>query len=213
MAKWINTNRPVLKKGMHPKAVREIFEGQDVHTLPVVDEQGSYIGLLHHDDFSDAMRTECVEDYVTYATFFGHPEDALESMAQMLIKSHEELLPIVDREKKMLGTITVYEVLDLLAQMAAFDEPGVMLHVALEDRPGALKEVVDVLAQHKVNILSILTSYQDETYREVFLKVDIPRSMTAFQLEKVMESKPRKSFSLKRIEEKAGEELRKGGRK
>jgi len=55
--------------------------------------------------------------------------------------------------------------------MAAMDEHGVRINLTLPDKPGELKKIIDVLANNKINILSILT-IKDGDSRLVSIKVD-----------------------------------------
>lgn len=144
---------------------------EDVNTLPAVDEEGNYLGILHYEDFKDAEKNEKVVDYCGNPEFFVLEDDTLEDIALLLMENHEMVVPVVDRNHKLLGCISIFEILDAFTQIAAFDEEGMSVSVVLEDSPGKLKSLVDILAFYNINILSILTYKRNKGFREVFLKV------------------------------------------
>lgn len=168
---WYNKEKPFLVGDMHPKDVKKLFMNEDVNTLPAVDEEGNYLGILHYEDFKDAEKNEKVVDYCGNPEFFVLEDDTLEDIALLLMENHEMVVPVVDRNHKLLGCISIFEILDAFTQIAAFDEEGMSVSVVLEDSPGKLKSLVDILAFYNINILSILTYKRNKGFREVFLKV------------------------------------------
>ncbi|HPE68257.1 MAG TPA: CBS domain-containing protein [Thermotogota bacterium] len=169
---WYNNLKNTLSPGMNAREVRNEFLGEDVSSLPVVDESGQYLGMLHLEDFVDAERNERVKDYVVHPEFFVLEEDTLEEVALLLMENHEMVVPVTDASGKYLGTISIFEILEAFTEMAAFEECGVSLLVRLSDAPGQLREVLNLLALGGINVLSVLTYRVEQNHRNVFLKVD-----------------------------------------
>ena len=175
---WYNREKPRLVGDMHPKDVKKFFSNEDVNSLPVVDERGFYLGILHYEDFKDAEKTEKAIDYSSNPEFFVEEDDTLEDVALLLMENHEMLVPVLDSQRRLLGCITIFEILEAFTQVAAFDEGGMSISLLLEDTPGKLKTLVDLLAFYNINILSILTYKKEhlstggKTFREVYLRID-----------------------------------------
>ncbi len=66
-----------------------------------------------------------------------------------------EKLPVV-RDGKVVGVLDLFQILDAFTQMAGFGEGGIRVELELDDEPGQLKKVIDILYAHSLNILSIL---------------------------------------------------------
>ena len=91
----------------------------------------------------------------------------------MLIESHDYVLPVVNDDFVVVGAIGVFEILEGLMEFTAMDRPGARISIILEDKPGALREVVDFLAEKEVNILSIITSTaESKEFKRVVIRTD-----------------------------------------
>jgi acetoin utilization protein AcuB len=173
---WYNREKPFLAGDMHPKDVKKFFLNEDVNALPVIDDDGQYLGILHYEDFKDAEKTEKAIDYSSNSEFYVEENDTLEDVTLLLMENHEMVVPVLDSNRKLLGCISIFEILEAFARIAAFDESGMSISLLLEDSPGKLKALVDLLAFYNINILSILTYKREnengKAYRELYLKID-----------------------------------------
>ncbi|HOZ98787.1 ACT domain-containing protein, partial [Mesotoga prima] len=105
--------------------------------------------------------------------FYCRDSDFIEDAALMLIESHDYVLPVVNDDFVVVGAIGVFEILEGLMEFTAMDRPGARISIILEDKPGALRDVVDFLAEREVNILSIITSTaESKEFKRVVIRTD-----------------------------------------
>jgi acetoin utilization protein AcuB len=64
-------------------------------------------------------------------------------------------LPVLDRGQGLVGMITETDVLATFVDVMGLGEKGTRLTVALEDEPGKLFGVLEVIKNHNVNVASI----------------------------------------------------------
>ncbi len=83
------------------------------------------------------------------------PQDTLDEAAVFFLESDMEMLPVISSDK-LVGVISIFDILDAFTQMAGFGEGGIRIEVDLKDTPGSLKHVLDVLYLHSMNVLSVL---------------------------------------------------------
>ncbi len=169
---WFTQIRTVVNPETDMEELKLIFASEDVNTLPVVDKEKNYYGLIHFSDIADAEETENVLDYTTSKHLFIFDDYTMEDVSLLLMDNHEIVIPVLNKELKYLGTITIYEILESFATMLSFDKRAISISFKLRDKPGQLKAIVDIFAHENLNIISIFTYPDDEGQRTVFLKLD-----------------------------------------
>ena len=88
------------------------------------------------------------------------PNDPIERATQMMRELKIGCLPVVE-EMKLVGIVTVTDLLDALLLLTGVHQPSGRLDVKLPDKPGELARLAGLLSERKVNIHSILT-YPDK---------------------------------------------------
>ncbi|MBO8160345.1 MAG: CBS domain-containing protein [Thermosipho sp. (in: Bacteria)] len=168
--KWIITHYPTIKiTDTVGDALRKMREYACDYCI-VLDEDEKFEGVLYKSSIRDSELDEPVDNYVTFPDFYVVEDSNVEEAALMLIENRDQILPVVNNNAEVVGVLTVQEVLEAFTELSAMDEPGTRIILELPDKPGELKRVIDVLANNKMNILSILT-LKDEVKRQVSIKV------------------------------------------
>ena len=74
---------------------------------------------------------------------------------------------------KVVGIITQSDVFRAFMHITGILQGGVQFALRLEDRPGLIKEVVDLLRARGARFVSLLSSYatSQEGYRDVYIRV------------------------------------------
>ena len=82
-------------------------------------------------------------------------------------------LPVVDNIGRVVGIITQRDISKVLVSLSGIYQGGIQLAFNLEDRPGSIKEVADIIREHGGQIVSILTSYDrcEENCRRVYFRI------------------------------------------
>jgi acetoin utilization protein AcuB len=99
-------------------------------------------------------------------------DETLEEAADTLLKAHISSAPVLDYEGRIVGTIGQREIFSALVSMCGLEKKGVQFACRVEDRPGSIKEVTDVIRNHGGRLVSILTSYEraPSGYRHVYVR-------------------------------------------
>jgi acetoin utilization protein AcuB len=114
-------------------------------------------------------------------------DDTVEHAAQIMLEHTISGLPVVDGSGKVVGIITQSDVFRAFMDIAGVLQGGVQFALRLEDRPGLIKEVVDLLRARGARFVSLLSSYatSQEGYRDVYIRVKnlAPEAVAAAQAE------------------------------
>ena len=154
------------------EAVR-LLEQSHIKRLPVMSA-GRLVGILSEKDLR-AIPTQNakVAEVMTPDPVTIGPDEPVESAA---IKMHDNgfgALPVVDAQAALIGIITEDDIFEAMIAMTGARFSGVRISLEIEDRPGSIKEVTDVVRAEGGKIVSIVTSYQGvrHGYRELILKL------------------------------------------
>jgi acetoin utilization protein AcuB len=90
----------------------------------------------------------------------ARPEDPIEDAAMAMYEGKFGCLPVMEGED-LVGIVTSSDVMKALARLVGVHEPGSRLEVALPNRSGSLAEVVGIIRDEEVNLVSILVSSVD----------------------------------------------------
>ncbi len=170
-SRWVSTFFPMVKANDTVTVALHEMRKYITDYCIVVDEDNKFDGIVHRNTIKEAGLEDKVEDYVVFPDFYVLEDSTIEEAAMMLIENNEKILPVVNSNAEVVGVLSTQEVLEAMTEMSAMDEPGVRVNIILPDKPGELKKVLDVLANNRLNILSILT-IKDGDSRQVSIKLD-----------------------------------------
>jgi acetoin utilization protein AcuB len=144
-----------------------------IRHLPVVGGDGTLAGILSDRDIRLAMpspltvadpervdfleRTH-VSEVMTREVVTCSGADPIEDAAKLLYRHRIGALPVTDAGGTLQGILSESDLLYAMVQILGGTEPASRLEVALADRPGELARAVSILAEHAVNIVSVLVS-------------------------------------------------------
>ena len=156
--------------------------------LPVLHE-GHLAGIVSDRDLKEASPSKAttldvhelyyllaelhVKDIMTRDPVTVAPEDTVERAAQLMLENTISGLPVVDDQGKVVGILTQSDVFRAFMHITGILQGGVQFALRLEDRPGLIKEVVDLLRGRGARFISLLTSATSaqEGCRDVFIRV------------------------------------------
>lgn len=172
VGEWMERDFPRFEADLKVLDIKAELQTLEIPLVIAVDEEGKLVGIANKFDILEAPKDKTLRELVHFATHVVSEDSFVEDAIVLLTDSREFALPVVDESMKVLGALTVFEVLEFLMEMTAIGEKGCRLSLLLEDVPGALKRVVDVLVESDINILSILTYPEGENKHRVVLRVD-----------------------------------------
>jgi len=82
------------------------------------------------------------------------PDTLVEEAVQLMHEHEIGYLPVVEG-KKLYGVFTETDALNILVDLFGLKQKGTRLTVALEDKPGTMLAILEVLKKHNVNVISI----------------------------------------------------------
>ena len=153
---------------------RALIRDKGIRHLPVVDKEGHLVGIITDRDIrgaapSDATSLSAHELHYLLGKLkvsgFMTPKDKLITItpdliieeAVQLMRDHKiGCLPIMDGDK-LAGLITETDILDFFVDVFGLKMKGTRLTVALEDAPGQMHGVLEIMKKHNVNIISIVS--------------------------------------------------------
>ena len=168
--------------------------------LPVLHE-GRLVGIVSDRDLKEASPSKAttldvhelyyllaelhVKDIMTRDPVTCSPESTVEHAAQLMLENTISGLPVVDEQGEVVGILTQSDVFRAFMHITGILQGGVQFALRLEDRPGLIKEVVDLLRDKGARFVSLLTSYTsaEEGYRDIYVRVKnlSPEAMEAAQ--------------------------------
>ncbi|MDY7032846.1 MAG: CBS and ACT domain-containing protein [Thermodesulfobacteriota bacterium] len=100
------------------------------------------------------------------------PTGTIEEAAMIMLEKKIGVLPVVE-DGNLVGIITESDIFKVLISMTGIRRGGAQFACELEDRPGSIKEVADMLRSRGGRVMSIMTSYEQakEGFRHVYIRV------------------------------------------
>jgi acetoin utilization protein AcuB len=179
-----------------------IMKERRFRRLPVVTD-GKLVGMVTDRDLKEASPSKAttldvhelyyllaelqVKEIMSRNPVSVSQDDTVEHAAQIMLEHTISGLPVVDGSGKVVGIITQSDVFRAFMDIAGVLQGGVQFALRLEDRPGLIKEVVDLLRARGARFVSLLSSYatSQEGYRDVYIRVKnlAPEPVAAAQAE------------------------------
>jgi acetoin utilization protein AcuB len=100
------------------------------------------------------------------------PDFSVEETAEILLKNKISGVPVKDDQGQVLGVITQNDLFRVLISLTGVEKRGVQFAFLIEDWPGSIKTVADVIRNYNGRMVSILTSYEQAPagYRKLYIR-------------------------------------------
>ena len=189
MREKINRNPVTIGPEASFYEARALIHDKGVRHLPVVDKNNQLLGIVTDRDIreagpSDATLLSVQELHyllgkLKVSSFMTAKEklititpDTLIEEAVQLMQNHKiGCLPVLEGDK-LYGIFTETDALAHLVDIFGFKEKGTRLTIALEDKPGTMLEILEVMKKHNINIISVVTpSFMVEGKRIAALRI------------------------------------------
>lgn len=97
----------------------------------------------------------------------------VEEAAEILWKHKISGAPVADEKGNIVGTITQTDIFRLLISFTGVGRRGVQFAFRLEDKPGSIKQVADIIRDYGGRMTSILSTYEEvpKGYRNVYIRM------------------------------------------
>ena len=165
----------------------KLLKEHDIRMLPVMRD-GKLVGIVTDRDLkrasaSDATTLEVheliflisqikVKSIMTKDPITVPFDYTVEETAEILLRNKISGAPVVDHDGQVVGTITQTDLFNALISLTGVGKRGIQFALQIEDRPGSIKEVADIIRKYGGRMVSILSTYErvPEGYRKVYIR-------------------------------------------
>lgn len=166
----------------------KLLKQHHIPMLPVM-KNGKLVGIVTDRDLkrasaSDATTLEVhellfliskikVKDIMTKDTVTIPVDFTVEEATEILLKNKISGAPVADEKGQIVGAITKADLFRVLISLTGVGKKGIQFAFQIEDRPGSIKDLADVIRKYGGRMVSILSSYENvpEGYRKVFIRM------------------------------------------
>jgi len=101
------------------------------------------------------------------------PDYTIGETAELLLDKKISGVPVVKKSGEITGVITKSDIFRALISLTGLKRKGTQFAFELEDRPGSIKEVSDIIRRYGGRMASILSSYDrvNEGHRKVYIRM------------------------------------------
>jgi len=166
----------------------KLVKQHDISMLPVMDK-AKLLGIVTDRDLIRASASNTTDrqinethnlassikvkeimsrDLVTIP--FDH---TVEETAQLLLNYKIPGMPVVNEEGNMVGAITQTDIFRAIISLTGVARRGIQFALEVEDRPGSIKVISDIIREYGGRMASILTSYDlaPKGFRRVYIRM------------------------------------------
>lgn len=143
-----------------------------IRRLPVVDENGDLIGIVAESDLLKASPSTAtslniwelnyllskmkIKDIMKTQVITIEADEPLEKAARLMREKAIGAIPVTEKGK-LCGIITESDIFEAFIEVMGFGEKGTRLTLKVEDKPGQLYRITEIIKNFGLNIQSIAT--------------------------------------------------------
>ena len=168
-------------------AVR-LIKKHEIHMLPVL-QKGQLVGIVTARDikraspcdvFSENRKKDdnLLSDIKVKKIMTPDPvtvpfDYTLEETVEKFLVNHISGLPVVNQQRKVIGVITKSDLFQLILILTGHGKKGLQFAIEVEDRPGSLKAITDIMRGYGGRISSILSTQEraERGNRRLYIRV------------------------------------------
>jgi acetoin utilization protein AcuB len=190
---WMSTNVITLNVNDTMQDAINLSMEHHISLMPVMDE-GKLVGIVTDRDLKRASPSDAtlldIQQIIYHlsrlevgAIMSRYPitvplDFTVEETAEVLLTNGISGAPVVDQKGEIRGVITKNDLFKAMISLSGLTKRGLQFGFLLEDSPGSIKEVTDIIRKYNGRLVSILSSYEKapEGLRNVYIRsFDIDR--------------------------------------
>lgn len=185
---WMTKN--VITLGLKTTVIdaAEIMRTKKIRQFPVIDERGMLAGIVSDRDIRDAMPSKYLpgdsalggglsslraSDIMSSEPLTVSTVTPMDMVASILQRHKFGGLPVVDEAGRLVGIVTVADVLRFLCSATGLPHGGLQLAFRMEAKPGPVTDMLEDLRAQGLRFSSVFTT-QDLAkpgHRDVFVRI------------------------------------------
>ncbi len=184
---WMNKPVITIEKKDSMQQAAALMKENRIRLLPVVDK-GRLCGILSDRDLKRASASDAtsldvhellyliskikVAEIMTRDVVTVHQDWTVEEAADLMLARKISGTPVVDGNGQLCGIITQTDLFKATLYITGLKKQGLHLAFVLEDTPGSIMEIVNVIREFGGRMASILSTYERAPtgYRNVYLR-------------------------------------------
>src|SRR5210317_2184708 len=167
---WMSKNVITIDANDSMQNATKLLKEHGIRMLPVM-KKNRLVGIVTDRDLkkasaSDATSLEIhellflltqikVKDIMTKAPVTVTPDWTIEETAELLLKHKISGVPVVGGKKAIAGVITQTDVFRVLISLTGIEKGGIQFSLRVEDKPGTIKAVADLIREYGGQIVSM----------------------------------------------------------
>jgi acetoin utilization protein AcuB len=190
---WMSTNVITLNVNDTMQDAINVSMEHHISLMPVMEE-GKLVGIVTDRDLKRASPSDAtlldIQQIMYHlsrlevgAIMSRYPitvplDYTVEETAEVLLTNGISGAPVVDQKGEIRGVITKNDLFKAMIALSGLTKRGLQFGFLLEDSPGSIKEVTDIIRKYNGRLVSILSSYEKapEGLRNVYIRsFDIDR--------------------------------------
>jgi len=168
-------------------AVR-LFKEHHIGMLPVMRE-GELAGIVTDRDIKRHSASEAtsldiheliyliskikVSDIMSRKPITVRPDYTVEETAEILLREKISGVPVVNDQGRIAGIITKSDLFKVIISMSGLSKRGIQFAVKVDNRAGAVQEIIDIFRKYGGRIMNVLVSMEsgDEKYLSAYIRM------------------------------------------
>ena len=185
---WMSKTIITIDENDSMNKVMDLMKEHAIGMVPVM-KKNKLVGIVTDRDLkrsspSDATTLEIhellfliskikVKDIMTKDPITVPFDFTVEEAAEVLMKNRISGAPVVAQDGQVVGAITKGDLFRVLISLTGVGKRGIQFAFQVEDLPGTIKDVADIIRDCGGRMVSILSSYENapEGYRKVFIRM------------------------------------------
>jgi acetoin utilization protein AcuB len=165
---------------------RDLMKSHKIRHLPVVEDGDFLVGIITDRDVRSVLPAAFypksdthmevgdfsaikVQEAMTPNPHTVSPQDTIEDVLLQIQTMRVGAFPVVDRQGRLQGLISVRDLLRAFINVLGIEEPGTLLGILVEEKLGQMKIIVDAITEENISFGSILVArHWESNMRAVF---------------------------------------------
>ena len=174
-----------LNDTMHHAA--DLMTNHNIGMLPVL-ENGKLVGILTDRDLKRAAPSSVavfeikqiiyhaarvtMEGIMTRDPITVRPDYTIEETTQILLENNISGCPVLDHQDQIAGVITKNDIFRAMVSVSGIPKRGIQFGFLVEERPGSIKEITDIIREYHARLISVMTAYEKAPrgYRYLYIR-------------------------------------------
>ena len=198
---WMAKDPVVVDENTSIMKATQLMKEHRIRRVPVVKD-GKLVGIVSDRDIKEAAPSKAtsldvhelyyllseikIKDIMTPDPLVLVETDSVERAAVIMLENKISGLPVINDQREVVGIITQSDILKVMISISGIYHSPVQLAIELEDKTGALHELLTAMRENGARIVSVLTSKDNAPpgYREVYVRI---QDMASDELESLKE--------------------------